>query len=222
MIVTAAPVHGFGQRQTWPLSLPSKSATVMSLIRMLSSNRLCVARARKQLPALCQQRLRRRRRRTRTVRRKGIKGRIKAAPQLLLRLRAKVLSTLSLLLLRCPKVQTRETLTLPISRRGRRLCPRQQRCQPLKRQKFRVCSMPVMRVGPSPAPSSIHRPGSTLGRRTQHHAPIGHCTCGVPFVLHHVLEQQPKLAFATGFQQLGGYLTGCAWETFICPELFLG
>ena len=26
MIVTAAPVHGFGQRQTWPLSLPSKGA----------------------------------------------------------------------------------------------------------------------------------------------------------------------------------------------------
>ena len=69
IIVTAAHVHGFGQRQIWPLSLPSKSATVMSLIRMLSSNRLFVARARKQLPALYQQRLRRRRRRrTRKVR----------------------------------------------------------------------------------------------------------------------------------------------------------
>ena len=138
---------------------------MMSLIKMLSSNRLFVARARKQLPALCQQRpRRRRRRRTREVRRKGIKGRIKAAPQLLLRLKVKVLLTLSFLLLRSPKVQTRETLPLLISRRGRRLCPRQQRCQPLNWQTFRVCSMPMMRVGPSPAPSSSHRLRSTLGR----------------------------------------------------------
>ena len=100
--------------------LPSKSATVTSLIKMLSSNRLFVARARKQLPALCQRRLRRRRRRTRKVRRKGIKGRIKAAPQLLLRLKVKVLLTLSLLLLQTPKMQTRETLPLLISPRDRR------------------------------------------------------------------------------------------------------
>ena len=144
------------------IELAQQSATVMSLIKMLSSNRLFVARARKQLPALCQQRLRRRRRRTRKVIRKGIKGRIKAAPQPLLRLKVKVLRTLSLLL-RSPKMQTRETLPLLISRRGRRLCPRQQRCQPLKRQKFRVCSMPMMRVGLSPAPSSTRRPRSTLG-----------------------------------------------------------
>ena len=137
MIVTAAPVHGFGRRQT-AFELAQQSATVMSLTKMLSSNRLFVARARKQLPALCQQRPRRRRR-TIMVRRKGIKGRIKAAPQLLLRRKVKALLTLSLLLLRSPKVQARETLPLLISRRGRRLCPRQQRCQPLKRQKFRVC-----------------------------------------------------------------------------------
>ena len=109
-------------------------------------------------------RLRRRKRRTRKVRRKGIKGRVKAALQLLLRLKVKVLLTLSLLLLRSHKMQTRETLPLLISPRDRRLCPRQQRCQPLKRQKFRVCSMPMMRVGPSPAHSSTQRLGSTLGR----------------------------------------------------------